>query len=568
MKRNKCLVLFTTCLLSFCLLLVSCGGSPSEDSKDSNKGEKSTSAGSPPASEKEDALTYKKTGESYTRDEQGYPQLKGVTLKIWMPIAKEYVDVVTTYAEMDVVKKWMETCDVNLKFAHPPLGQEAANFAVMIAGDELPDMIFSNGIDDYYPGKSTMAYEDGLLFDYTKLVSKKNTPLFIKKVADDPYFTRAIKDDEGRINTLGVAVSGSEESCTTMFGLMTRKDMLEATGMDVPVTIDDWYQMLKAMKANGVEYPLIIDGDNYWKTRNTFSNAYGISANDYYIKDDNKTIAYGPYEDAYYDYLSTMSKWYAEGLINPDFMNQDQQQTWSMIADGVGACTVNHLYNYNPYYYMPVESKDPSKAMVAVDFPVLKKGDTMRLMVTNRNIGNRKYITVDTEYPLACVLLLDSLYDDDLEFMFSNGIEGLGYTMSENNYPVINTITADTTDEELLGSRIYPLEIESDSDLDYLLTDTYCFGAQVGCVQFGVKQSYEGILGEWRLNYTSEESETISKYDTDLNTYRDEMMLKFITGQEKLTESSFDAYRKKMKDLKMEELIAIRQAAYDRYLNR
>jgi len=567
MKRNKCLVLFTTCLLSFCLLLVSCGGSPSEDSKDSNKGEKSTSAGSPPASEKEDALTYKKTGESYTRDEQGYPQLKGVTLKIWMPIAKEYVDVVTTYAEMDVVKKWMETCDVNLKFAHPPLGQEAANFAVMIAGDELPDMIFSNGIDNYYPGKSTMAYEDGLLFDYTKLVNKKNTPLFFKRIADDPYYAKAMKDDEGRITSLGALVSGSEESCTTMYGLMIRKDLLEATGMDVPVTMDDWYQMLKSMKNNGVEYPLIIDGDNYWKSRNTFSNAYGISGSDYYIKEDNKTIAFGPYEDAYYDYLSTLSKWYAEGLINPDFMNQDEQQTWSMIADGVGACTPNHLYGYNAYYYMPVESRDPSKAMVAADFPVLKKDDKLRLMVTNRSLDFKKSITVDTKYPLACVLLLDSLYDEDLESMFSTGTEGVGYTMKDG-YAMLNTITAETTPEERRGFRIYHLESESDSDLDYIMKAKYCFGVQPDCIRLGVKQGYEGILGEWKLNYTSDESDTIARYDTDLKTSRDERMLKFITGQEKLTKSSFDAYRKKMKDLKMEELIAIRQAAYDRYLKR
>ena len=44
------------------------------------------------------------------------------------------------------------------------------------------------------------------------------------------------------------------------------------------------------------------------------------------------------------------------------------------------------------------------------------------------------------------------------------------------------------------------------------------------------------------------------------------MMLKFITGVEPL--SNFDQYIAQVKAMHSDELVAVRQAAYDRYLSR
>jgi putative aldouronate transport system substrate-binding protein len=66
--------------------------------------------------------------------------------------------------------------------------------------------------------------------------------------------------------------------------------------------------------------------------------------------------------------------------------------------------------------------------------------------------------------------------------------------------------------------------------------------------------------------HTSEESTELAKITNDLTTYVDEMMLKFITGQEPL--SKFDEYMERLRALEVERAISIKQAALDRYNNR
>lgn len=514
------------------------------------------------------AIKNEESGEEYYRDENGIPQLNGTTLKIWIPMREYFNDKLDTFAQLDIMKELMEKMDVKLEFIHPAIGQEKEHFSLMVAGNELPDLIFSSGIFYYYPGDIVKAYDDGLLYDYTEMITEEITPNFIEKVVKDPYFSKAVYDDSGRIVRLGSGMSGSEESCAAMFGFMMRGDLLEATGLEKPVTIDDWYNVLTAMKKNGVQYPLVLDfkeGAEYWVTRNAFSAAYGLSAATFSL-DENGKVEFGPYADAYKDYLATMNKWYAEGLINPDFMNQDVQQTWSMIADGKGAATASHLWQYASNYYTPVELEDPTKAMVAIDMPVLKKGDKINHMFTNRTLINHKYITADTKTPLACALFLDALYIDDIEYLVSYGIEGLGYTLDEYGYPSMTTLTADLEDKYFFGWSVYDFETATDDDLDYILKSKYCYGAQPDCIELMVQHSYSGIY-PMDATLTSQESDMVAKTIADIKTYSREMMLKFITGNESL--DNFDEYQQRLEsEMNIEEVIAAHQAAYDRYVAR
>ncbi len=53
---------------------------------------------------------------------------------------------------------------------------------------------------------------------------------------------------------------------------------------------------------------------------------------------------------------------------------------------------------------------------------------------------------------------------------------------------------------------------------------------------------------------------------TNVKTYSDEMILKFITGDESL--DKFDQYIAQLKTYGIEDAIKYRQEAYDKYLNR
>jgi putative aldouronate transport system substrate-binding protein len=65
---------------------------------------------------------------------------------------------------------------------------------------------------------------------------------------------------------------------------------------------------------------------------------------------------------------------------------------------------------------------------------------------------------------------------------------------------------------------------------------------------------------------TQQESEQLASIISEINTYIDEMFVKFATGQEPL--SNFEQYLAQLKTMGAEKAIAIQQAAYSRYLAR
>ena len=306
------------------------------------------------------------------------------------------------------------------------------------------------------PGGVEMAYADGVLYDYTDYIGEEYTPNFYNLIKDDEFLKKAVTDDEGRIIRLGAKICGSEESDLTFTGPLIRKDYLEATGMDVPTTIDQWTALFQAMKDNGVEYPLAVhaSGGNDLGplfTTNMFSSAYGVAANDYYIKDDG-TVAFGPYEDSYKDYLTLLNQWYEAGYINPDFTTQTENDIMSLDSSDRVGTAMTHLYTYGTTYYVTTESEDESKALIAAPAPVLNEGDTQAaLRSSSRGLGDYKYITADCKNVEACIALLDALYLDDIDLELANGEEGVGYHLELA--PNIRLIQDDNTQNSLLNGE-------------------------------------------------------------------------------------------------------------------
>lgn len=482
------------------------------------------------------------------RQENGLPDFEGRVFTIWYK--NRQPQTADDLGEMQVVKKLEEMLNCDIQFIHPPQGQESEHFAIMMAEDKLPDMIFCGGIKSYYPGGVTAAYDDGILYDYTDLINETNTPNFMEIMLGDEFLAPLMKDDYGRIINLGAKIQGSED-CNHWYGcLVIRKDHLAATGMDVPETIAEWDELLTAMKANGVEYPLHTNNGWYYEF---FAPAYGILSRELYL-DEAGTVHYGPYEPAYKDWLTLMNKWYTEGLINPDFMNDNAgSENWPLLADGKAGAVHAHIWGWaNEYYLM---NDNPEQALVGAQIPKLNEEDELtNLRYTSRNMDDFKYITVDAEDPLACVVLLDTLYNPEISTMMANGIEGVAWEANEVGYP------SAIADADPMSKAISEWHAYEDTVAEHVDSK---WGEECGEYLRMVSEcGTSGRLMTKFLMYTSEEAEIRSDLRTDIETYMDEMQLKFITGQESL--DNFDAYIEQLKALGVEEWIAVEQAAYDR----
>ncbi len=501
-------------------------------------------------------------------DDRGYPDLGGVTLDMWCTTNSSMVDFITTYKDLKVVQKLMEDFNVDFSIRMAPVGEESSDFTRMIASKDLPDIIWDSGVHDYYPGGTTMSYEDGLAWDYTEYITPENTPNYWKFFMEDEYNSKYAIDDDGRNIALGARMSGSAECCTCMWGMMIRKDYLAQSGLEVPETIEEWTNMLAKFKEMGVKYPMLLNKSGYWKSRNAFSCAWNIDARNFFI-DRNGEVKYGPATDEYREYLGVIHDWYAKGYINPDFMSDTQSDTWAMLANNEAGSVIDHTYGYAANYYFVVEESNPDVGLVAAQMPKLNKDDELtHVMVTNRGAANYKTIPFDSEHKMEAIGLLDGLYYDEIEFLFANGIEGEGYNLNEMGYPVITDIEskADATDDQKRGMRLQSWEIAWDYDLDYIITSKYCYGVQPYTVLNYVQCSYDGYY-PGTVTFTAEEAEVRADYLTDVETYRDEMMSKFITGDASL-DTDWDEYISTIHSIGLDELQDVYAAAYARYLAR
>ena len=90
-------------------------------------------------------------------DENGYPDLGGVTLTIWMPLDSSMTEFIETNSDLKVIQNFEEMLNVNLEFVHPSVGAEQEGFSTMLASGEYPDMIFEGYVENYYAGGQAMA---------------------------------------------------------------------------------------------------------------------------------------------------------------------------------------------------------------------------------------------------------------------------------------------------------------------------------------------------------------------------------------------------------------------------
>ena len=501
-------------------------------------------------------------------DEDGYPDLGGVTLTIWCKMESSYADFIDSNSDMTVVKNLAEKLNVNLEFIQPAVGGEKEGFSTMLNSGNYPDIIIDGYVASNYPGGLTMAYEDGFLVDITDKVTAETAPHFWALVMENDFYAKLAKDDTGRLIGFGKRVSGCDEMTAPYTAMVIRKDYLAQTGLDVPVTIDDWTEMLRAFKAIGVKYPLLLNTSGHYKN-NMFSGAWNIDAKNFYLTEDG-SIAYGPTSAEYKEYVKTLALWYSEGLINPDFGTDTQDDNWTMLANGDGAACVSHSFKYGACFYEVVEKDNPEMGCVAAQIPKLSEDDDLtHVLARSGGLGGGMNITASCQNVDAAIAFIDALYIDEVNYSMQYGIEGLGYTLDENGYPVLTNAeyNSEATEEEKRGVRLTMLGTHEDYDADYIMTAKYCYGAQPEALKLYSQCSYDRYINKDWLSFTAEESEILSDVKTDVETYRDEMFMKFVTGVVDI-DAEYDNYVQTITAMGLDQMQEVYEAAYARYLTR
>ncbi len=301
------------------------------------------------------------------------------------------------------------------------------NFNLMIASGKLADLIYVGA--SYYAEGVDAAIDDGYFLDLTDKV-EEYMPNYNAIRTSDIQYELLSTTDSGR---LGAVYELRQSKQGPWLGLWIRQDWLDDLGLDTPVTFDDYHEVLTAFKEEkGATAPLILNWSGSDGEFGTMSG--GLNVLNSWQLDETGKVNFGPYMDAWKEYVTIMHQWFEEGLIDPDFMATDER-TADMAKVVTGASGLFAALYTMPSVY-EASSDDPNMNLAPVNPPVKNEGDEIHIRLRDSYTSGNTAISADCENWEVALRWLDYLYTEEGALLANYGVEGDTFEFDENGDPV------------------------------------------------------------------------------------------------------------------------------------
>lgn len=454
------------------------------------------------------------------------------------------------WGEMPFFKKLEEKTNVKINWREfPDPYKESVN--LMFASQDFPDAMMRGAEDAQVLGaaaaKNVISLND--LID-------KYAPRWKEVLEKDDYVRKVVTMPDGNIYSLPF-IRMDENDYGMRDGWFINKDWLDKLGLDIPVTTDDFYNVLKAFRdasENGTLPADIIPW--YFRYNQTVGGQYDIFAsfgsqdNSNHIMVENGKVVSTMTKPESRDAIQYLHKLYSEGLIPGDVFTDDYATYVKKRGSDPAVTGVNHgYYNAYPEHYA---------AFLPPASPGVEKG--LVRQQTTKVLRNQMIIFANNKYPEITMRWADELADPDnsvqaLYGMFGTHIEKQQdgkIRFLETQVPLSKTSPINYAPANITPSIISSLVLERS---DKQRAEDY-------------KNIYKNnTVSEDSLYppvvFTEEQNAKIAQYTTQLNTYISETVAKWIVSGG--VENDWDAFQKKLQSMKLNELLGIYQEALDAF---
>ena len=487
-----------------------------------------------------------------------------ITLTYFINFDPKASATIQSYAEQDCYVYLEELTGVHIEFIHPPAEQVDEKFNLMVSSGDLADLIWRWWWG--YPGGPGKAIDDGVIIDI-KPYMNEYAPNMTQIMEEDPQIRKDMTTDDGRMYYFTFLHMWEWKRHTE--GFMLRQDWLDRLNLKTPVTMDDWYDVLTAIKeqdANGNddvndEIPFVTSGIG---GLHRFIPAYGI-LREFYLDPSSGKIEYGSIQPAYKDHVAEMTKWYKEGLIDADFAATDGKSFTAKIT-GNQAGSFGGFLAGNMSTFMGLMQNDPEFQLVGSKWPTV---DTSKPNYNPSGIaarapeGSGVGISPTNKYPEQSVRWIDFQYSGEGHLAINFGREGLAYDMVDGK-PVLKDFILNDPDLSPVNMLskygqcpIWNSYIQDPDGFTQILKYP------------GVRETADVFADSDKtlqlppLTPNFDEAQKINSIMADIRTYVDENYMSWITGTQTL--DNYDAYTQAIKDMGIDEVIAIYEEALNRY---
>ena len=438
-------------------------------------------------------------------------------------------------------------------------------FNILVASGSYPDIIEYKWID--YPGGPQAALDDKVILPLNDIF-EKYCPNISEFLSKNPDIKKMISTDDGTFYVFPFLRGESYEKNNLIFteGWVWRLDLLKKVGIDkAPSTPVELYTALAALKDLGIKLPLTLRKEHVSRVL-----APGFDSwDDFYVMDG--VVHNGLIESNRKDYLSFAQKLFAENLLDNDYLSVDKKSQAVKVLNSFCAATYAPGGSGIGTWLPALQQGDPSVELVSAR-PISPSPDKLsmfaKMSTLYSNSGPSAAISASSKNVEAAAKLLDYNFSEAGHLLVNFGIEGVSYTMVDG-YPkytdlIVNNPNGLTISQAMAQYLRASVNGPFIQDPRYL-EQYYSIPELSEAINLWAQTDYGKYMMP-PVSATSEEAAELARIMNNVKTYADEMESKFITGA--LSMSEFTTYVNQLKKFGIERAIEIKQASYNRYMEK
>lgn len=454
------------------------------------------------------------------------------------------------------------------------------------ASGDIPDILINATTDSDYT-KYT-----GLFEDLTPYIEKEapNIQEMFTNVPDTKVLATA---GNGKIYGIPKMQTVWPKTNTVLF---LNKTWLDNLGLEVPTTFTEFEDVLKAFNeqdANGNgdpndEVPLDYNaygGNNAW-----FNSAYSllkmlpslgiqltdIETNGYFVED--KAVKSYAIDERYKEFIKTLNRWYSEGLINKNAITNDYSAYQSLSRGNengdalVGACfgweeTDKFGALSDQYIALPPLTYDDG--VEAGTYETYWNYDMDQLNMQ----ANRICMSAQCSDKDAAMKFMDAFYDKttSVEVLFGGISDGCVEKIDDNNFKVLppqdDTMDPGTWKWTSTFADFGPMYIRDDISIEMSQDMENALSERTVYDEALAKNNEDIYYPHLFMKYTDEEQNTMAMNQANINNIIDNKWSLWITGEADI-DAEWDSYVESVKGAGLDEVLKIRQGAFDKYLGK
>lgn len=474
----------------------------------------------------------------------------------------------------DAVVFWRrleEKLGYSITWTEPYQSTALEQFNLTVASGEYPNIVFESLLarsGSAYTGGYDLAVEEDVYLDLTPYL-EEYAPHY-SYLLREPAIYNDIVTNQGRVVSFATI---NHDTAKTGMGPVINKEYWEATGLELPDTVDKLHDVAVAMRDNGVKSPLAVTADGNI-VEGLVSQAMGASFSGALLIDnatgDLILDATTPETRAY---IELFSQWYQEGILDNDFLSITEMDFSGFnkgeigTSSGMGFMLDKYYDMYGVYQQpLPVVHADGlgDKEILLASWPASPVNSMPGIALCTS--------CEEDDVVEACMRMCDFFYSDTGYIATNYGwVEGETYEYVDGK--PIPTAFFDERDPELgvAHKSLYT----SDGDFGYVYpnfnfdvgSDTLTAASQLWETPTDQPNALYTSLPE-NMKLTAEESESIGGAYTDLQTHIESTVLAWMVGEAELTDEAWNDFVATCQSLELDRITEVYTTAYERYTSK